>query len=291
MKYYDLLIENFWLFFIIMIVIYKLDVVKRMKNILNKLKNKKYKGNIETYVGNLKVATDLDKKKAAKYAMKEMCEKKGYLWIQGGDEFIYDCKHSKTTCERDSIYPTPDTDDAIPQYYEWRDIDSEEAQEAAQLGQEFSTAGLLSSSLGQSANISNASDILNKDIVGGLCILGNEHMRKLCTDEGLKYDKTNGKCFTTKEYCYNRWLAYCDGDCFKPPTSYISEKLFGTTIGRTLAQASVVDQLIKFTCPGSGIDPSISVCTWEKQRDNIPCTLMPCGEEATRLNFPCTPLA
>lgn len=258
MKYYDLLIENFWLFFIIMIVImiviYKLDLVKRMKNILNKIKNKKYKGNIETYVGNLKVATDLDKKKAAKYAMKEMCEKKGYLWIQGSSDFIYDCKHSKTTCERDSIYPTPD--DAIPQYYEWRDIDSEEAQEAAQLGQEFSTAGLLSSSLGHSANISNASDILNKDIVGGLCILGNEPMRKLCEDEGLRYDKTNGKCFTTKKYCYSKLLAYCDGDCFNPPASYVTEKIFGKTIGRTLGSGGVWDQVIKYTCPGSGGGPT-----------------------------------
>ena len=238
MNYYDLLIKNIGLYFIIVVITIVIIIV-----VLNYMKNKR---TIETYVGNLKVATDLDKKRASKYALQQMCQKNGYVWVQGGDEFIYDCKHSKTTCERDSIYPTKD--DAIPQYYEWRDADSEEGQEAAKLGQEFSTGRLLSSYMRQSANISNASDILNKDI-GGICILGNEPMRSMCESEKLRYDKTTGKCFTTKEYCYSKLLAYCNGDCFEPPYTYITVKVLGKTVGKAVGQASWMYQLIKYTCP------------------------------------------
>ena len=56
------------------------------------------KGVRETYVGNLKVATDYDMKKAAKFAIEQTCKKKGYIWVQGGQEFVYDCKHSQQTC-------------------------------------------------------------------------------------------------------------------------------------------------------------------------------------------------
>lgn len=249
--------NSYYYLFIIIIIIFiflKKAVISRgINNIVNNIKNiirdiKNFNKSRETYVGNLKVATDLDKKRAAKYALKEMCQTKGYIWVQGGDEFVYDCKHSQQTCERDSIYPTPDTEDAIPQYYEWRDVNSEEAKEAAKLGEQFSTARLLSSSMGQSADISNSEDILNKDI-GGMCILGNEAMRKMCEKEGLRYDKSNGKCFTTKEYCYPKALAFCNGDCFQPPASYLSEQVLGKTLGRSLGQLSWVDQLVKFTCP------------------------------------------
>jgi hypothetical protein len=191
----------------------------------------------ETYVGNLKVATDYDIKKAAKFAIEQMCKKKGYIWVQGGQEFVYDCKHSQQTCERDSIYPTPDTDDAIPQYYEWRDINSSEAQEAAKLAEEFGTGRMLSSQLKDSTNITDRDYVLDRDI-GGLCIIGNEAMRKTCENEGLRYDKSNGKCFTTQEYCYPKQLAFCDGDCFQPPLSYISEQVFGKTIGRSFARVT-----------------------------------------------------
>lgn len=191
----------------------------------------------ETYVGNLKVATDYDMKKAAKFAIEQMCKKKGYIWVQGGSEFVYDCKHSQQTCERDSIYPTPDTEDAIPQYYEWRDINSPEAQEAAKLAEQFGTGRMLSSQIGDSTDITDRDYVLDRDI-GGLCILGNEPMRKLCEDEGLRYDKSNGKCFTTLEYCYPKQLAFCDGDCFQPPLSYVSEQVFGKTLGRSLARAT-----------------------------------------------------
>jgi hypothetical protein len=202
----------------------------------------------ETYVGNLKVATEYDIKKAAKFAIEQICKKKGYIWVQGGSEFVYDCKHSQQTCERDSIYPTPDTEDAIPQYYEWRDINSPEAQEAAKLAEEFGTGRMLSSQLGDSTDITDRDYVLDRDI-GGLCILGHEPMRKLCEDEGLRYDKSNGKCFTTKEYCYPKLLAFCNGDCFQPPGSYLSEQIVGKTAGRSIGQASWIDQVIQYSCP------------------------------------------
>lgn len=207
------------------------------KDISNFLKLSKGNQSRETYVGNLKVATDYDMKKAAKFAIEQMCKKKGYIWVQGGQEFVYDCKHSQQTCERDSIYPTPDTDEAIPQYYEWRDINSSEAQEAAKLAEEFGTGRMLSSQLGDSTDITDRDYVLDRDI-GGLCILGNEAMRKTCQDEGLRYDKSNGKCFTTQEYCYPKLLAFCDGDCFQPPLSYVSEQVFGKTLGRSFARAT-----------------------------------------------------
>jgi len=206
-------------YIIIIIIILILILVKRntVKNSINNIienlndtsRNTNFlklsKGVRETYVGNLKVATDYDIKKAAKFAIEQTCKKKGYIWVQGGQEFVYDCKHSQQTCERDSIYPTPDTEDAIPQYYEWRDINSPEAQEAAKLAEEFGTGRMLSSQLGDSTDITDRDYVLDRDI-GGLCIIGNEAMRKTCENEGLRYDKSNGKCFTTHEYCYPKQL-------------------------------------------------------------------------------------
>jgi len=222
------------------------NIIENLNDVANFLKLRKSVR--ETYVGNLKVATDYDMKKAAKFAIEQTCKKKGYIWVQGGQEFVYDCKHSQQTCERDSIYPTPDTEDAIPRYYEWRDINSPEAQEAAKLAEEFGTGRMLSSKLGDSTDITDSDYVLDRDI-GGLCILGNEAMRKMCENEGLRYDKSNGKCFTTKEYCYPKLLAFCDGDCFQPPASYVSEQVFGKTIGRSMGQASWLDHLIQQTCP------------------------------------------
>jgi hypothetical protein len=244
---------NKYLFFIILLIFILINskvITNGVNNIIDNLKYISnstigylgYVKNIETYVGNLKVATDLDKKRAAKYAMEQMCKKKGYIWVQGGNEFVYDCKHSKQTCERDSIYPTPDSEDAIPQYYEWRDVNSPEAQEAAKLAEEFSTGRMLSSQMGQSSDITDRDYVLNKDI-GGLCILGNEAMRKMCENEGLRYDKSNGKCFTTMEYCYPKQLAFCDGDCFQPPVSYLSQQVFGKTLGRSLARGVGIDSI------------------------------------------------
>lgn len=231
--------------YIIIIIILILIFVKKntVKNIINHIienLNDVFKQSVrETYVGDLKVATDYDMKRAAKFALEQMCKKKDYIWVQGGSEFIYDCKHSQQTCERDSIYPTPDTEDAIPQYYEWRDINSPEAQEAAKLAEGFGTGRMLSSQVGDSTDITDRDYVLNRDI-GGLCIVGNESMRKLCEDEGLRYDKSNGKCFTTQEYCYPKLLAFCDGDCFQPPFSYVSEQVFGKTVGRSLGAGNTV---------------------------------------------------
>lgn len=245
--------NNKYLFLIILVVLFiliRVDVISLgIKNIIENLKYIKTDlSKVEPYVGNLRVMTELDKKRAAKYALEETCKAGGYIWVQGGDEFIYDCKHSKQTCERDSIYPTPDTEDAIPQYYEWRDKNASEAQEAAKLAEQFSTGRMLSSKTGDSSDITDRDYVLNQDI-GGLCILGNESMRKICEDEGLRYDKNTGQCFTTKEYCYPKLLAFCNGDCFQPPTSYISEQVFGKTLGRSIGQLGVWDQVIKAACP------------------------------------------
>jgi hypothetical protein len=235
----------FIIIIILILILVKRNTIKSsINNIIENLKDASRdlftlpsKGIRETYVGNLKVATDYDMKRAAKYAIEQICKKRGYIWVQGGSEFVYDCKHSKETCTRDSVYPTPDKEDAIPQYYEWRDINSEEAQEAARLAEQFGTGRMLSSQLGDSTNITDRDYVLDRDI-GGLCILGNEPMRKLCEKEGLRYDKSNGKCFTTQEYCYPKQLAFCDGDCFQPPLSYVSEQIFGKTIGRSFARAT-----------------------------------------------------
>ena len=211
------------------------NIIENLNDLANSLQLRKSVR--ETYVGNLKVTTDYDMKKAAKFAIEQMCKKKGYIWVQGGSEFVYDCKHSQQTCERDSIYPTPDKKDAIPQYYEWRDINSPEAQEASKLAEGYGSGRMLSSQVGASTDITDRDYVLDRDI-GGLCILGNEDMRKMCENEGLRYDKSNGRCFTTPEYCYPKQLAFCDGDCWQPPLSYVSEQVFGKTIGRSLAIAS-----------------------------------------------------
>jgi hypothetical protein len=75
----------------------------------------------ENYVGNLRVANEIDHKRAVKYAIKKLCEKNYYIWREGRGEFDYECTHTKESCEKDSIYPTPKYGN--PKYYEWRDTD------------------------------------------------------------------------------------------------------------------------------------------------------------------------
>lgn len=171
----------------------------------------------ENYVGNLRVANEIDHKRAVKYAVKKLCEKNGYVWKDGIGEFDYDCKHTKKSCENESVYPTPKNGN--PKYYEWRD-----------------------------------------DSDGGKCILGNESFRTFCEtgeispkdDETqkiskLRYDKSDGKCYTTRPYCNDRLLAFCNNDCFETPTSKVLTKVFGTTIGRSIGLASP-DAMAIATC-------------------------------------------
>jgi hypothetical protein len=188
----------------------------------------------ENYVGNLKVASELDKKRAVKYALERLCKKKGYRWIQGGDEFVYDCKHTKETCEQESVYPTPK--DEPLRYYEWRNNKNEEFFETGEGLVEYGTGRLLSASVGvgQSSDFSRKEDITRSD---GVCILGNENFRNFCEKEDLRYDKSDGKCYTTQPYCNKRLLAFCNEDCFEPPGSMVLTKVFGTTIGRSIGMA------------------------------------------------------
>lgn len=189
----------------------------------------------ENYVGNLRVATEIDHKRALKQGLEMMCKNRGYTWVQGGDEFVYDCKHTKQTCEKESIYPTPDIPDVIPKYYEWREKGNEEFYETGEGLVEFGTGRLLSATLGESSDYSRKEDVTQSE---GVCIIGNEYFRKFCEKEELRYDKTNGECYTTQPYCNKRLLAFCDGDCFETPTSKVISTVFGTTVGRTLGVAS-----------------------------------------------------
>lgn len=184
------------------------------------LKKKKEK---ETYVGNLRVITPLDKKRALKYALKQICEEKGYKWYDdASNEFIYDCRHTKETCENESIYPTPE--DQIPQYYEWRDSDSPD---------------------GETIEKRIPPTVQKPD---GYCIMGNEEFRKLCLKEDLVYNTSNGECKTTKPYCNSKLLAFCDNDCYEPPNTMVLSKLFGNTLSRTLTATTT--QLINLACKG-----------------------------------------
>lgn len=185
----------------------------------------------ENYVGNKRVINELDQKRAVKYGLEMMCKNKGYRWVQGADEFVYDCKHTKDTCLNESIYPTPDVPYAIPQYYEWRNSSDPEFFETGEGVVEFGTGRLLSAAVKQSSDFNRKEDVTSDD---GVCIMGNETFRKFCEKENLRYDKSTGKCYTTKPYCNKRLLAFCDDDCFEPPVAMVLGKVFGTILGRSV---------------------------------------------------------
>ena len=193
----------------------------------------------ETYVGNLKVATELDNRRALKYALKETCIKKGHRWLDLGDEMEFDCKFTKNSCIKESVYPTPEG--KYPRYYEWRNSNSEDAKKVVEntLNSKSKTIDVtdvsqesLSKQIGLSSASQKKSDILDKD---GLCIMGNEYFRKMCEDNQLTYNKDTGSCVTNEPYCLKRVLPFCDGDCYKPPTSWLTESVLGTTLGRSLS--------------------------------------------------------
>lgn len=175
---------------------------------------------------NLRVATESDRLRAQKYALQKMCEKGGHVWKQYDDEFMYDCKYNKGTCLGESVYPTPKDENAVPKYYEWRDRQSVDYKEAVRLG---STGALLSASVGASDDTKNL--MTESD---GMCIIGSEAFRGWCEGENLRYDPNDGNCYTTKQYCLPKLLAFCNEDCFEPPGGLILSKIFGTTLGRAL---------------------------------------------------------
>lgn len=183
--------------------------------------------------GNLTVATEIDHKRAVKYALERSCLDNGYKWIQYGDEFAYDCKHVKETCERDSIYPT--AENSNPRYYEWRSPDTEDAKIVA--ARTISSKNLqsenelLSKQYGHSDYRASESEIA-KD---GVCIIGNEMYREFCESNDLIYDKTNGKCKTSEKYCRTKCLAFCHGDCYQSPTDKGLNYVLGNTLARSMS--------------------------------------------------------
>jgi len=169
------------------------------------------------------IATDLDHKRALKEALMGVCKQAGYTWVElPGNEFVYDCKHTKKTCLRDSVK------DDMYGYQEWRELDSKDAQEIAKLE---STGSILSANVGESTDFRRSGDVLsNKE---GVCILGNLNYKQFCEGEGIKYDPNDGTCTTIRRYCNKSLLAYCNGDCFEDPGSMLMSKVFGTTLGRS----------------------------------------------------------
>jgi len=190
------------------------------------------KRNVENFEAN-KVATETDRKRAIKYALENLCKSRGYTWFQGSDEFVFDCKHTKSTCLRDSVYPTKEGN--IPRYYEWREYGSDDAKKAGYYGVNDTSdmTRILSSQIGLSANTIREVDINNKEL-GGVCIMGNEQFRDFCEKEDLRYDTTNGTCYTTQKYCDKRLVPFCNGDCFDDPGALVLKGLFGDTLGRTM---------------------------------------------------------
>jgi hypothetical protein len=182
---------------------------------------------------NKRVATDLDKKRAVKYALQRTCINNGYTWTQYGNEFAYDCKHTKITCERDSVYPT--TKENLGQYFEWREPNTDGAKLVAArtiASKNFEPHTLmLSAKSGQSDYKATESDISSQ----GVCILGNEYMREFCESNQLKYDISTGKCRTTQAYCSTKCLAFCKGDCFQSDTDKALNFVLGNTIARSMS--------------------------------------------------------
>lgn len=184
--------------------------------------------------GNLRVANELDKKRALKYALKKTCELKGYMWVEQADEFTYDCKHTKETCNKESVYPTKAGD--IPKYYEWREPDSKDALNAAQNSINLldNRSETLSKQVGQSSLTESENDITKN----GICIIGNEYFRETCESNKLTYDKTDGSCKTNRSYCASKCLPYCNGDCWQTTSNRVGEAILGSTLGRTLTCAN-----------------------------------------------------
>ena len=199
----------------------------------------------------MRVATEIDDRRAVKYAIQKMCKENGYAWFQGADEFVFDCKHNKETCLRDSVYPTEKEE--IARYYEWREYGSEDAKLAGYQGVNSNNdlTQMLSASLELSSNVVKEIDIDNKEI-GGVCIEGDETFRSFCEENKFTYDKETGKCLTNANYCMSKTLNFCNGDCYDDPITFGSKALFGETLGTFLAfgvGAGVAKGITYAACP------------------------------------------
>ena len=63
-------------------------------------------------------------------------------------------------------------------------------------------------------------------------------MRNFCENNKLTYDQTDGSCKTNREYCLSKALPFCNNDCYVTPQAWINEKIFGSTLGRSISAPS-----------------------------------------------------
>lgn len=192
-------------------------------------------------VEGLSVANDTDDKRAIKYALKQKCLRDGHRFLEGADEFTYDCKYTKDSCLKASVYPTPEG--KSPKYYEWRDVSDETALQNSYELSLTNKSTILSSSVGQSSSVEIADQTSP-----GTCIVANENFRNLCESNGLYYDMSDGLCKTTRKYCNNRLSAYCYNDCYTDATSSFMNTIFGDTIGKAVWESWIGAQA---TCNSS----------------------------------------
>lgn len=190
----------------------------------------------------LNVATEIDDKRAQKYALKKMCEDKGYFWQDFGDEFTYECRHTKKTCLGESVYPTPKAEGTPPRYYEWRDKNHPDVKTILEFDKQTQS--------------SSRNEIAGETEREGMCIMGLEEYRKWCEDENLRYDPENGQCYTTKPYCQKKLMGFCNNDCFEPPGGMILSKVFGNTLGKSLSMG-IGAALLYTGNPIGGLDAAI----------------------------------
>ena len=187
------------------------------------------------------LANEIDKKRAHKYALKKMCEGNGYFWQEFGDEFTYECRHTKKTCLGESVYPTPKAEGTPPRYYEWRDKSHPDVKKILEFDKQTQS---------ESQN-----EIGGETEREGMCIMGLEAYRKWCEDEKLRYDPENGQCYTTKPYCQKKLLGFCNNDCFEPPSGMMLSKLFGNTIGKAIGMLTPWDAAIVAGCGNDSSNP------------------------------------
>ena len=182
------------------------------------------------------IANETDDARALKFALKQKCLRDGNRFLEGGDEFSYDCKYTKDTCLKNSVYPTPEGES--PKYYEWREAGDETALHNTYELSLTNKSTVLSSSAGQSSNVE-----IDDTSGAGTCIVGNETFRNFCENNGLYYDPNDGRCKTKRKYCNNRLSAYCNDDCYTEPTEKFWSYIFGDTVSKAVWPTWAVAQV------------------------------------------------
>ena len=139
-------------------------------------------------------ATEQDVADAKKYALRRLCEDKGFAFSENADRTAFRCDFTADTCVANSTYPpvlAADAADGLPRpYYEWNtDLDA--------------------------------------------CILGIGEYRKKCEEMGMRYDNNKSKCFVTEQYCNCKGLHLKNGDCWKDPLNQLVSYITGDTLATT----------------------------------------------------------